>query len=363
MFFCNWKYNINSQNDIAQMILLGDPQMEGDWRIKREGLKGEYNIAFNDRFFKHIVSNIAYYLRPSLVFVLGDLFSSQYINDDEFISRTTRYRNIFSPLLYQQSKSELKIINVTGNHDVGYANEASVARINRFEQAFGKVNDKFYVSGHLFGVVNSINLDSSRDQTLYNQTWDHLQALKEEAESTQSPLIILTHIPLYKDIRTIDRSLDLYQQQPFLCREEEITRKDRSGNILEQTMISKESSEYILNHLKPLFIFNGHDHEGCIYKHPNNITTEYTIRSMMGGYGGYSALFEFKKLSPSKQQQEEFEYNFQWCPFIETRFINISFGVTGGWLVLFILFNIILSCINNSNKIKLKQDINKKKNQ
>ncbi|KAF2075824.1 hypothetical protein CYY_002858 [Polysphondylium violaceum] len=347
MFFCNWKYNINKENDIAQMILLGDPQMEGDWRIKREGLKGEYNIAFNDRFFKHIVDNIAYYLQPSLVFVLGDLFSSQYINDDEFLVRTNRYRNIFSPLLYKQSKSELKIINVTGNHDIGYANEASLHRINRFEQAFGKVNDKFYVSGHLFGVVNSINLDRSQDERLYNQTWDHLRALKEEAESTQSPLIILTHIPLYKDIDTIDRSLPLYQQQPFLCRERDHTRKDRNGNIIEQTMISKESSDYILEHLKPLFIFNGHDHEGCIFKHQNNITTEYTIRSMMGGYAGYSALFELKKLSKSSSPstKEEFEYSFQWCPFIETRFINISFGVTGGWLVLFILFNLVLSFV------------------
>ncbi|EFA74803.1 hypothetical protein PPL_11836 [Heterostelium album PN500] len=119
--------------------------------------------------------------------------------------------------------------------------------------------------------------------------------------------------------------------------------------IREQSMLTKETTQYILDEIKPIYVFNGHDHDGCIYKH-NNHTIEYTIRSMMGEFGGYSALFEIRKPNPDI---ENFEYSFKICPFIQTKFINISFGVTGGWLVLFIIYNLILSfirCYHNQFK-------------
>ncbi|KAN0011997.1 hypothetical protein ACTFIU_000216 [Dictyostelium citrinum] len=370
MFFCRWKFNQDVET--TNIIMLGDPQMEGDFRIRREGLKGKYNIFFNDNYFKHIVSNIEYYLNPSIVVVLGDLFSSQYINDEEFSKRTDRYRNIFSPL-----KDHTKLINVTGNHDVGYANEVNEARINRFEASFGKINDKFFVGGHLIGVVNSINLDSSYDEKLQSDVWTHLKELKHDAESTQSPLIIVTHIPLYKDIHSIDRTLPIYRQYPWLCREEYQVKHTANNHVKEQTMLTKETTDYILNEIKPLFVFNGHDHDGCIYQFPSNPsgfnTTEYTIRSMMGGYGGYSALFEFRKINNNNNanvnnnynnnnndKKEFFEYQFQLCPFLDTKYINITFGVNVGWAILFLLFNIIYS-LYNRYLIKKQQALKKKK--
>ncbi|EGC31194.1 hypothetical protein DICPUDRAFT_82899 [Dictyostelium purpureum] len=346
MVLCRWKYDDNA--DTTKIIMLGDPQMEGDARIRREGLKGEYNIFFNDNYMKHIVNSIDYFLNPMMVVVLGDLFSSQYITDEEFQKRVKRYDNIFSPL-----KDYVKIVNITGNHDVGYANEVTDRRINRFEEAFGRVNDKFFFGGHLIGVLNSINLDGSMTEHFQKEAWDHLRELKHDAEATQSPLIIVTHIPLYKDIKAIDRTQEPYKTHPYLCREEYIIHHTNQGFIKDQTMLTPETTDFILNEIKPAFIFNGHDHEGCIYKHTNSNTMEYTIRSMMGSYDGYSALFEFRKIKSSStnndnndkniEEKEIFEYEFQMCPFLHTKYINITVGVTAGWLVLFILFNIILS--------------------
>lgn len=53
---------------------------------------------------------------------------------------------------------------MTGNHDIGYGSEVSMFGVQRFESAFGKVNNHFEISGHLFGIVNSMNLDKSRDK-------------------------------------------------------------------------------------------------------------------------------------------------------------------------------------------------------
>eukprot|EP01133_Synstelium_polycarpum_P016942 gene16942-20154_t len=378
MFFCSWKWRMDEYN--AQMVMLGDPQMEGDYRLGREGLKGQYNIWFNDNYFRHIVANIAYFLAPSHVIVLGDLFSSQYINDAEFERRTARYRRIFDPL----QESNTMLINVTGNHDIGYGNEASRERINRFESAFGRVNEKFYVAGHIVAVLNSINLDSnSRYSELRDETWQFLREVTEERRSTGTPVILATHIPLYKAIdpeyKYQPNLPTPYHAKPLCIERFTISLTAIDELIREQSMLTPETSTYILDELQPIFVFNGHDHDGCIYRH-NNLTVE----SMMGEFGGYSGLFEIKKtlnqslLAKEKREvtsldasaadnnngntnEDHYEYSFKICPFLETKYVNITFGVTAGWLLLWALFNLVLlairafkSCFAKKKQVKDK---------
>ncbi|KYR00236.1 hypothetical protein DLAC_03395 [Tieghemostelium lacteum] len=412
MYFCTWDFKddlLNNQSNssskrvdsIEHLIMLGDPQMEGDWRIKTQGKKGEYNIWFNDNYFKHIVSNIAYYLRPGYLFTLGDLFSSQHCNDGEFVNRVQRYKRIFSPLDKYLGEGQYQMYNITGNHDIGYAHEASPKKVDRFEESFGKVNDKFFINGHLIGIVNSINLDRSKHEQLYNDSWQHLRDLKELKEQTGSPLILITHIPLHKQynsdeevlqetiIQEETRDIQLgkrgqkrnqnnmvndqilfpngHPKYKSMCTETYFIISTDDGFVKEQSMLTKETSQYILDELKPLFIFNGHDHDGCIFKHSNNYTTEYTIRSMMGDFGGYTGLFEIKKsiqsnLSVRNTEQDQpipselvtYEYNFKACPFIETKYINISFGVTAGYIVSFFFYRILLYVIEKVQKKKWK---------
>eukprot|EP01112_Ceratiomyxa_fruticulosa_P016292 TRINITY_DN48_c0_g1_i3.p1 TRINITY_DN48_c0_g1~~TRINITY_DN48_c0_g1_i3.p1 ORF type:complete len:161 (-),score=20.87 TRINITY_DN48_c0_g1_i3:88-570(-) len=127
-----------------------------------------------------------------------------------------------------------------------------------------------------------------------------------------------------------------YHSNP-LCVEQPMTIYDYDNYIKVQNMLTPNSTEYILNTLKPRFIFTGHDHDGCIFSHPNNFTTEYTLRSMMGEFGGYAALFEIKKSQNKCEKQSNnnnskkscegyhFEYNFTPCPFVTTNFINAFF--------------------------------------
>ncbi|GAM22178.1 hypothetical protein SAMD00019534_053530, partial [Acytostelium subglobosum LB1] len=274
MFFCSWKWQMDHYS--AQMVMLGDPQMEGDGRIYKEGTKGLYNLWFNDHYFKHIVSNIAYFLAPSHVVVLGDLFSSQYIHQQEFDKRVARYRTVFSPL-----SSETLLINITGNHDIGYANEADRHLVQRFEDAFGKVNRKWYVAGHILAIFNSMTLDPpSNDQEVYDEAWQFLNDLARERNTTNTPIILATHIPLYKELdgtslnRTYQPNFSIpYHSNPLCIEPYEVNRISRGGKsvIRDQTMLSPETSRFILEEIQPVFIFNGHDHDGCIYKHNNTI--------------------------------------------------------------------------------------------
>lgn len=52
------------------------------------------------------------------------------------------------------------LVNVTGNHDVGYAAEISFDALAQFEKSFGPVNNQFIIGGHSLLNLNSLNLDS-----------------------------------------------------------------------------------------------------------------------------------------------------------------------------------------------------------
>lgn len=56
---------------------------------------GKIDLAFNDAYIHHVYSSIVRRAIPTHVVVLGDLFSSQWIDDKEFAIRVKRYKNIF----------------------------------------------------------------------------------------------------------------------------------------------------------------------------------------------------------------------------------------------------------------------------
>lgn len=103
--------------------------MEGDARIRREGkLLGGWNIMVNDYYGRHIVKNVINFVSPDYVFVLGDLFSYQHLTDPEFKNRVDRYNWLFD---FSEMSPQPKLINITGNHDIGYGYESMV---NVFQQ-------------------------------------------------------------------------------------------------------------------------------------------------------------------------------------------------------------------------------------
>lgn len=95
MLFQSLWFRFGGERD-SKLILIGDPQMEGTRRIEHEGIYGQISVFMNDIYYKHIVNNILKNLNPTHIFVLGDIFSSQYISDSEFDLRVSRFNFIFS---------------------------------------------------------------------------------------------------------------------------------------------------------------------------------------------------------------------------------------------------------------------------
>ena len=307
----------------------------------------------NDYYLAHIYRSLHWSTHPTHVAVLGDLIGSQWVTDEEFERRGTRYwKRVFNggsrvedeltekvrtEIIGQDGRWANKVINVAGNHDIGYAGDITPDRLRRFETVFGKANWETRFSlpfpgeeGHdvpelRLVVLNSLNLDPpALDSGIQADTYKYMNDIissSRPVEDKSSSTIILTHLPLYKEAGVcVDGPYFAYHEEQYGAgvKEQNHLSYDASKNILEGIYGMSGNPEAPGNGFgRRGIILTGHDHEGCdIYHHlPEsedfalrtwaaenwNLTSssrhgtvpgirEITVRSMMGDYGGNAGL-------------------------------------------------------------------------
>jgi hypothetical protein len=303
------------------------------------GYRKRLDLWGNDYYLAHIVRSLRWWTAPSHVAVLGDLLGSQWVSDGEFERRAERYwGRVFARMervpddvmghedeegvdgldgkdmekegeedggkdvgekekrwaktaevLGEDETWSNRVINIVGNHDVGYAGDMSEHRIERFERAFGKAhwditftlsekdsgiapgNESIDVAPPALRLVilNSMNLDTpALSDSLQKETYDfmnHVITTARPVTDKTHATILLTHIPLHKESGTCVDSpfFDFYNS---------------GSGIKEQNMLSEHASKIILEGIFGLngnpevdgqgfgrrgIIVNGHDHEGC----------------------------------------------------------------------------------------------------
>jgi len=390
-----------------RLLVLGDPQLEGDsslinldngsfpslqtlWPDFREGktmvdrldvlgshvrellttdlplilqsYRKKLDLIGNDYYLAHIYRTLHWTLLPTHVAVLGDLIGSQWVSDEEFERRGTRYWNrvfqkgrkvedeVSSGIHISSLEDEdamkgwsRRIINVAGNHDIGYAGDMTAEKIQRFERIFGKANWETSFSlplDHIdealepvelrLVVLNSLNLDPPvLNADLQGETYNFVNSVigaSKSVEDRTTGTILLTHLPLHKEAGVcVDPPSFAYHDE------------EHGGGVREQNHLSHDASKGILEGIYGMsgnpeadgkgigrngIILTGHDHEGCdVYHHlPEaedvssrtwtaqkwdaekwNRTSsamdksipgirEITVRSMMGDFGGNAGL-------------------------------------------------------------------------
>ena len=186
-----------------------------------------------------------------------------------------------------------RVINIAGNHDVGYAGDLDDYRIERFEKAFGSVNWDIWftlpidpadgaaeespsadsVPALRLVILNSMNLDTpawnSEMQTETYKFMNHIITSARSVDDKTHATILLTHIPLEK--------------QSGICVDSPLFNFYEEGQgIKEQNMLSDFSTKTVLENIYGMsdnmfapgegfgrrgIILNGHDHEGCDVTH------------------------------------------------------------------------------------------------
>ncbi|KAI4249801.1 MAG: hypothetical protein L6R40_000590 [Gallowayella cf. fulva] len=320
-----------------------------------QSYRKQLDLLGNDYYLGHIYRTVFRSLDPTHVTVLGDLLGSQWISDEEFDRRGWRYWNrVFKDgqrvddevtagiqigSLGQSNDWKRRIINIAGNHDIGYAGDLTTERVQRFERVFGRANWEIRFtlpqedSGTSFQnqpelrivVLNSLNLDTpATDPDIQIETYQFINSVisaSRPVEDQTVATILLTHLPLHKEAGVcVDGPLFEFHNE------------EDGGGLKEQNHLSYNAGKGILEGIYGMsgnpnaphqglgrngVILTGHDHEGCdIYHHLPEASDpeariwaaekwassgqrlnqtipgirEITVRSMMGQFGGNAGL-------------------------------------------------------------------------
>lgn len=284
------------------------------------------DLLGNDYYLAHIYRTVHRFTKPTHVAVLGDLLGSQWVSDEEFERRGWRYwkrvfkhgrrvddevtSGVLREPLGEDKSWDTRVINIAGNHDIGYAGDITVDRLKRFERVFGKANweMRFAVPARpdernaakpnegapvrpseesspsdnvteppelRIIVLNSLNLDTpAQSQELQADTYKFINdviSTSRSVEDRATLTLLLTHIPLHKvaGLCTDGPYFDFYSPE-------------RGGGVKEQNHLSESAAKGILEGIFGLHnnadgpggglgrngvILTGHDHEGCDVYH------------------------------------------------------------------------------------------------
>ena len=366
------------------ILAFGDPQIKGIW--PKTPYVSRLDTYGNDYYLGHIYDMMQQRLKPQVVTVMGDLFSSQWIGDSEFHNRTKRYisrifkrdptsiENIkqqnldekgqykanwpewgdrFNEILDNVKENEADnqelsfgfgyenihswnpdledflIINITGNHDVGYSGDATYQHMTRFHDLFGK--DNYWIeyetnTTHPWRIVvlNDLLLEGPALQPEFVEaTWIFLNQLNERKFNGST--VLLTHVPFYKrEGLCVDGPDTRYYPDAHA------PESYKSGLLRSQNHLSESVSNQVLNMIfengKPGIILTGHDHEGCetvynkksasTWEATKNIESdvfvkEITVKSMMGEFNVNTGLVTGHFNTDSMT----WEWTFSLCPF------------------------------------------------
>ncbi|KAK7430985.1 hypothetical protein QQZ08_002515 [Neonectria magnoliae] len=286
-----------------------------------ESLRKRVDLFGNDFYLAHIYRTLHWWSVPTHVTVLGDLLGSQWIDDAEFKRRSKRFWNrsfrgaerlpddlaqfpsydwTVTGRLDGSEEEKIwtkRLLNVAGNHDIGYAGDLTEERLERFEREFGKANyelrfelpitdaeqrasiidaDANPDSDRLLPqlrivVVNDMNLDTpANSSALQDATYNFINNVIQTSSHVDMKgmfTVILTHVPLYKPA-------GVCVDAPFF----DFHPKAEGGGLKEQNQLSADASKGFLEGIWGMsakatapggglgragVMLNGHDHEGC----------------------------------------------------------------------------------------------------
>src|SRR3989338_10239117 len=76
MYFAISALTATRATPVERWLFVADPQIQGDERVAKDGLYGQLDVLYNDWYLTHVMDNAYHFLRPHLVFVVGDLIST-----------------------------------------------------------------------------------------------------------------------------------------------------------------------------------------------------------------------------------------------------------------------------------------------
>ncbi|XP_050234147.1 uncharacterized protein C630.12 [Mercurialis annua] len=287
---------INGVGNYVKVAVIADPQImdRTSLRLPPKSFALETVQFYTDLYMRRAFLMSILPLEPDVILFLGDYFDGgPYLLDQEWQESLWRYRHIFG-MDAEGKYADMQVYSIPGNHDIGYPsiNSHKPEVVRRYEEGFGARNFRFTIGKVEFIAVDAQTLDGDPQGNISSMTWEFLKNASKDTQ--QIPRVLLTHIPLYRRDNT---DCGPHRSSPIV--NQRISHSPHSQEIAYQNYVTEESSNKLLELLKPELILSGHDHDQCtvIHKSKSDPITEHTVGTISWQQGNLYPSFMLLSVS------------------------------------------------------------------
>uniref|UniRef100_A0A4W4FLX0 Metallophosphoesterase 1 n=1 Tax=Electrophorus electricus TaxID=8005 RepID=A0A4W4FLX0_ELEEL len=208
-------------------------------------------------------------LKPEVVFILGDIFDEgKWSSPKDWEDDVRRFKQIF------RHPSDMELVVLIGNHDIGFHHEMTRYKLERFEKVFNLTSARIITKrGVNFLLVNSVALHGDHCpicKSVESELHHLSQALNCSVQATHCnmgqrdnfssicPVCAFQHYPLYRASDSKCTGVDAAPPN------------ERYKQFHERyDVLSQDASKMLLWWFQPRLILSGHTHSGCEFLHEN----------------------------------------------------------------------------------------------
>lgn len=233
----------------SRVALIADPQLvDAHTYPGRNWFFERVTEVVSDRYLARNWRLIQSVLDPDANVFLGDLFDGGRDWDNQvWMEEFERWNKIYPKPLNKKTA-----FNLAGNHDIGFGDTIIQSSLNRFKSYFGPTSQVIDIAGHQIVLLDTISLSNTNNEEIYGEVRQFLQNELPAQLDYSEPIILCTHVPLFRPPGTS-------------CGSRRESRKDLplQKGVQYLTQLSPALSNEVLSIVKPTFVFSGDDHDAC----------------------------------------------------------------------------------------------------
>ncbi|KAG0497551.1 hypothetical protein HPP92_002242 [Vanilla planifolia] len=316
LWTCSWPRPDGSLSSLSgnevKVAVIADPQImdRTSLNLAPKSFALEAAQFFTDLYMRRSFHLSILPFKPNLVIFLGDHFDGgPFLTDQEWSESLNRFKHIFD-LEGHGRYSNIAVYYVCGNHDIGYSHfhMKNPEVIHRYEKEFGARNYRFSAGKVDFIVVDAQTLDGAKQGKEADLSWQFIKNISSDV--TSSPRVLLTHIPLY---RLDDTPCGIFRSSSII--NQRVTFAGVNQGMTYQNYLTKESSDHLLNLIKPVLVLSGHDHDHCTVTHSTQFgpIVEHTLGTISWQQGNLYPSFMLLTVSPSNSMSSAIAVSTRLC--------------------------------------------------
>lgn len=321
--------------EYVKVAVITDPQlMDKTTRgLAPKSFALEISQFYTDLFMRRAFLASILPFNPDVILFLGDYFDGgPILSNEEWQESLNRFKHIFD-LNTKRRNTNIQLYYLPGNHDVGYASFHSYRPevFDRYEKYFGTRNFRFTVGKVEFIALDAQTLDGHRHKSTTSASWDFVKNVSMDLKLDTR--VLLTHIPLYRPDWT---SCGPYRSSPPI--NQRVTHAVRDQDILYQNYITEESSNYLLELIRPVLILSGHDHDQCTVTHKSKYgaAIEHTVGTISWQQGNIYPSFMLLSASNQNTSHPEDAVSTHLC------FLPVQLHIYIWYISLFVITLVVL---------------------